>query len=110
MVLARAGFAVGESSLSSGPACAARYRLFADAFVAIEDHGFYQHDGVDMSYRRRDQDAVRGNPAAPARLRSISLVTCTLRSRPSDMSRCAAAEQGARPEMERRTRDEILEA
>jgi penicillin-binding protein 1A len=115
-VLARDGSLIGDIgaevrtsvSLSSLP------KYVPQAFVAIEDQRFYQHDGVDLvAVAGAIKDAVRGNP------RGASTITQQLvgNMHPSIIDRSDISlgrklrEQAAAREMERHyTKEQILEA
>jgi penicillin-binding protein 1A len=116
MVLARDGSLIGEIgrelrisvSLSSLP------QWVPQAFIAIEDQRFYQHDGVDLiGIAGALRDAVMGNP------RGASTITQQLvgNMHPDIIDRSDVSlgrklrEQAAAREMERRyTKEQILEA
>ena len=116
MVLARDGSFIGEVGveLRTNVSIASLPRYVPQAFIAIEDQRFYQHDGVDLvGIAGALRDAVRGNP------RGASTITQQLvgnmhpkiidRSDMSPMRKLR--EQAAAREMERRyKKDEILEA
>jgi len=116
MVLARDGSFIGEVGieLRTNISIASLPRYVPQAFIAIEDQRFYQHDGVDLvGIAGALKDAVRGNP------RGASTITQQLvgnmhpkiidRSDMNPMRKLR--EQAAAREMERRyKKDEILEA
>jgi penicillin-binding protein 1A len=65
MVLARDGSLIGEVGIEfrTSVPLASLPRHVSQAFIAIEDQRFYQHDGVDLvGIAGALKDAVRGNP------------------------------------------------
>ncbi|MCC7054140.1 MAG: PBP1A family penicillin-binding protein [Gemmatimonadaceae bacterium] len=116
MVLARDGTVIGEfgRQVRTSVAIASLPRHVGQAFVAVEDHRFYQHDGVDMvGVAAAVKDAVLGNA------RGASTITQQLvgNMHPDIIDRRDASigrklrEQSAARDMERRyTKAQILEA
>ena len=116
MVLARDGSFIGEigNEFRTSVPLASLPRHVPQAFIAIEDQRFYQHDGVDLvGIAGALKDAVRGNP------RGASTITQQLvgNMHPSVVDRSDRSlgrklrEQSAAREMERHyKKDEILEA
>jgi penicillin-binding protein 1A len=116
MVLARDGSLVGEvgNEFRTSVTLSSLPRYVPQAFIAIEDQRFYQHDGVDIvGIAGALKDAVRGNP------RGASTITQQLvgNMHPGLVDRSDRSlgrklrEQAAAREMERRyKKDEILEA
>jgi penicillin-binding protein 1A len=116
LVFARDGSLIGEIGREwrTNVALRALPRYVPNAFVAIEDQRFYEHDGVDViGIAGAIRDAVRGNP------RGASTITQQLvgnmhpeiidRSDRSPMRKLR--EQQAAREMEKRyTKEQILEA
>ncbi|HEX9564958.1 MAG TPA: PBP1A family penicillin-binding protein [Gemmatimonadaceae bacterium] len=116
MVLARDGSFIGEvgTEYRTSVPLASLPPFVPQAFIAIEDQRFYQHDGVDLvGIAGALRDAVRGNP------RGASTITQQLvgNMHPTIVDRSDVSlgrklrEQAAAREMERRyTKAEILEA
>lgn len=116
MVLARDGSLIGEvgTEFRTSVPLSSLPRHVPQAFIAIEDQRFYQHDGVDLvGIAGALKDAIRGNP------RGASTITQQLvgNMHPSLVDRSDRSlgrklrEQAAAREMERHyTKDEILEA
>jgi len=116
MVLARDGSLIGEvgTEFRTSVPIASLPRYVPQAFIAIEDQRFYQHDGVDLvGIAGALKDAVRGNP------RGASTITQQLvgNMHPDLVDRSDRSlgrklrEQAAAREMERHyKKDEILEA
>ena len=116
MVLARDGSLIGEvgAELRTSIALSSLPKYVPQAFIAIEDQRFYQHDGVDIvGIAGAIKDAVRGNP------RGASTITQQLvgNMHPELIDRSDRSlgrklrEQAAAREMERHyTKDQILEA
>lgn len=116
LVLARDGSLIGEigAQFRTSIPLASLPAHVPQAFIAIEDQRFYQHDGVDLvGIAGALRDAVRGNP------RGASTITQQLvgNMHPSIIDRSDRSlgrklrEQAAAREMERHyTKDEILEA
>jgi 1A family penicillin-binding protein len=116
MVLARDGSLIGElgKELRTNVALSSLPKHVPQAFIAIEDQRFYQHDGVDLvGIAGAIKDAVRGNP------RGASTITQQLvgNMHPQLVDRSDPGlgrklrEQAAAREMERHyTKDQILEA
>lgn len=116
MVLARDGSLIGEvgNEFRTSVPLSSLPRHVPQAFIAIEDQRFYQHDGVDIvGIAGALKDAVRGNP------RGASTITQQLvgNMHPGLVDRSDRSlgrklrEQAAAREMERHYRkDEILEA
>lgn len=116
IVLARDGSVIGEfgRQVRTSVSIASLPRYVGQAFVAVEDHRFYQHDGVDMvGVAAAVKDAVLGNA------RGASTITQQLvgNMHPDIIDRRDASigrklrEQSAARDMERRyTKAQILEA
>ncbi|HEX6316567.1 MAG TPA: PBP1A family penicillin-binding protein [Gemmatimonadaceae bacterium] len=116
LVLARDGSLIGDvgTELRTSVPLASLPKYIPQAFIAIEDQRFYQHDGVDLiGIAGAIKDAVRGNP------RGASTITQQLvgNMHPEIVDRSDVSlgrklrEQAAAREMERHyTKDEILEA
>ncbi len=116
VVLARDGTVIGEfgKQVRTNVAIASLPKYIGQAFVAIEDQRFYQHDGVDlMGVAAAMKDAVMG------RARGASTITQQLvgNMHPDLIDRRDASigrklrEQSAAREMERRyNKAQILEA
>jgi len=116
MVLARDGSFIGEVGVEfrTNVSIATLPKYVPQAFIAIEDQRFYQHDGVDMvGIAGALKDALRGDP------RGASTITQQLvgNMHPGIIDRSDRSlgrkirEQNAAREMERRyKKDEILEA
>jgi penicillin-binding protein 1A len=116
MVLARDGSLVGEigAELRSSVRLSSLPPWVPQAFIAIEDQRFYQHDGVDLiGIAGALRDAVMGNP------RGASTITQQLvgNMHPGIIDRSDVSigrklrEQAAAREMERHyTKEQILEA
>jgi penicillin-binding protein 2D len=116
IVLARDGSVIGEfgRQVRTSVAIGTLPRYVGQAFVAVEDHRFYQHDGVDMvGVAAAMKDAVMGNA------RGASTITQQLvgNMHPGIIDRRDASigrklrEQSAARDMERRyTKAQILEA
>ena len=116
MVLARDGSVIGEfgKQVRTSVAIASLPRYVAQAFVAVEDQRFYQHDGVDLvGVAAAVKDAMLGNA------RGASTITQQLvgNMHPDLIDRRDASigrklrEQSAARDMERRyTKAQILEA
>ncbi len=116
MVLARDGSLIGEVGLENRTSVpiASLPRHVPQAFVAIEDQRFYQHDGVDLvGIAGALKDAVRGNPRGASTITQqlVGNMHPTIIDR-SDMNPLRKLrEQAAAREMERHyKKDEILEA
>ena len=116
VVLARDGSVIGEfgKQMRTSIAIASLPRYVGQAFVAVEDQRFYQHDGVDLvSVAAAVKDAVMGNA------RGASTITQQLvgNMHPDLIDRRDASigrklrEQSAARDMERRyNKAQILEA
>lgn len=116
MVLARDGSVIGEfgKQVRTSVAITSLPRFLGQAFVAVEDQRFYQHDGVDLvGVAAAVKDAVMGNA------RGASTITQQLvgNMHPDLVDRRDASigrklrEQSAARDMERRyTKAQILEA
>ena len=116
MVLARDGSVIGEfgRQVRTSVLISSLPRFLGQAFVAVEDQRFYQHDGVDLvGVAAAVKDAVMGNA------RGASTITQQLvgNMHPDLIDRRDASigrklrEQTAAREMERRyTKAQILEA
>ncbi len=116
MVLARDGSLIGEvgTEFRTSVSLGSLPKHVPQAFIAIEDQRFYQHDGVDLiGIAGALRDAVRGNP------RGASTITQQLvgNMHPELVDRSDRSlgrklrEQAAAREMERHyTKDQILEA
>ena len=116
VVLARDGSVIGElgRQVRTSIAIGSLPRFVGQAFVAVEDHRFYQHDGVDMvGVAAAVKDAVLGNA------RGASTITQQLvgNMHPDIIDRRDPSigrklrEQSAARDMERRyTKAQILEA
>jgi penicillin-binding protein 1A len=116
LVLARDGSLIGDvgTELRTSIPLSSLPKYVPQAFIAIEDQRFYQHDGVDLiGIAGAIKDAVRGNP------RGASTITQQLvgNMHPEIVDRSDVSlgrklrEQAAAREMERHyTKDEILEA
>src|SRR5687768_17842363 len=116
IVLARDGSLVGEigTELRTSVPLSSLPKHVPQAFIAIEDQRFYQHDGVDLiGIAGAIKDAVGGN------MRGASTITQQLvgNMHPGIIDRSDRSpvrklrEQAAAREMERRyTKDQILEA
>lgn len=116
LVLARDGSLIGEvgAEFRTSVPLSTLPPFVAQAFVAIEDQRFYQHDGVDLvGIAGALRDAVRGNP------RGASTITQQLvgNMHPALVDRSDVSigrklrEQAAAREMERHyTKEQILEA
>lgn len=116
IVLARDGSLIGEigAELRTIVAIASLPKFVPQAFIAIEDQRFYQHDGVDLvGIAGALKDAVRGNPRGASTITQqlVGNMHPTIIDR-SDMNPMRKLrEQAAAREMERRyKKDEILEA
>jgi 1A family penicillin-binding protein len=116
IVLARDGSLIGEVGVENriNVSLASLPKHVPQAFIAIEDQRFYQHDGVDLiGIAGAIKDAVGGN------MRGASTITQQLvgNMHPGIIDRSDRSpvrklrEQAAAREMERRyTKDQILEA
>ena len=116
LVFARDGSLIGEVGREKRVLVALRSlpRYVGQAFVAVEDHRFYQHDGVDVvGIAGALKDAVRGDP------RGASTITQQLvgNMHPDIIDRSDRGpmrklrEQAAAREMEKHyTKEQILEA
>ena len=116
MVLARDGSLIGEVGVENrtSVSLATLPKYVPQAFIAIEDQRFYQHDGVDLiGIAGAIKDAVSGN------IRGASTITQQLvgNMHPGIIDRSDRSpvrklrEQAAAREMERHySKDEILEA
>jgi penicillin-binding protein 2D len=116
IVLARDGSLIGEvgSELRTSIPLSSLPKHVPQAFIAIEDQRFYQHDGVDMiGIAGAIKDAVRGNPRGASTITQqlVGNMHPTIIDR-SDMNPVRKLrEQAAAREMERHyTKDQILEA
>jgi penicillin-binding protein 1A len=115
-VLARDGSLIGELGAQWRTSISLRAlpKYVPQAFIAIEDHRFYQHDGVDIvGIAGALRDAVRGNP------RGASTITQQLvgNMHPDIIDRSDRSigrklrEQAAAREMEKHySKEQILEA
>ncbi len=116
MVLARDGTLIGDvgSEIRTSVPLSSLPPWLPQAFIAIEDQRFYEHDGVDLvGIAGAIKDALRGNP------RGASTITQQLvgNMHPTIIDRSDVSlgrklrEQAAAREMERHyTKDQILEA
>jgi penicillin-binding protein 1A len=116
IVLARDGSLIGEvgTELRTSIPLSSLPKHVPQAFIAIEDQRFYQHDGVDMiGIAGAIKDAVRGNPRGASTITQqlVGNMHPTIIDR-SDMNPVRKLrEQAAAREMERHyTKDQILEA
>ena len=116
MVLARDGSLIGEVGieLRTSISIASLPKYVPQAFVAIEDQRFYQHDGVDMvGIAGALKDAVRGSPRGASTITQqlVGNMHPTLVDRSDRSLGRKLREQAAAREMERHyKKDEILEA
>jgi penicillin-binding protein 2D len=120
LVFARDGSLVGEIGRQKRTLVALRSlpRYVGQAFIAVEDQRFYQHDGVDVvGIAGALKDAVRGDPRGASTITQQlvgnmhpDLIDRTDRSLRSGVSR-KLREQAAAREMEKRySKEQILEA
>lgn len=116
MVLARDGSFIGEVGVEfrTSVPISSLPKYVPQAFVAIEDQRFYQHDGVDMiGIAGAIKDAIRGDPRGASTITQqlVGNMHPTIIDR-SDMSPMRKLrEQAAAREMERRySKEQILEA
>ena len=116
IVLARDGSLIGEvgTELRTSVPLSSLPKHVPQAFIAIEDQRFYQHDGVDLvGIAGAIKDAVRGNPRGASTITQqlVGNMHPTIIDR-SDMNPVRKLrEQAAAREMERHyTKDQILEA
>ena len=116
MVLARDGSLIGEvgNELRTSISIASLPKHVPQAFIAIEDQRFYQHDGVDLvGIAGAIKDAVRGSPRGASTITQqlVGNMHPTLVDRSDRSLGRKLREQAAAREMERHyTKDEILEA
>ena len=116
LVLARDGSLIGEigEQFRTSVSLQTLPPYVAQAFIAVEDQRFYQHDGVDViGLAGALKDALRGHAAGRARSRSSSSATCIPTSstaRDRSIARKLHEQKAAR-EMERHyDKEQILEA
>ena len=116
MVLARDGSLIGEVGieLRTSISIASLPKHVPQAFIAIEDQRFYQHDGVDLvGIAGALKDAVRGSPRGASTITQqlVGNMHPTLVDRSDRSLGRKLREQAAAREMERHyKKDEILEA
>ena len=116
IVLARDGSLIGElgAELRTSVRLSSLPRHVPQAFIAIEDQRFYQHDGVDMvGIAGAIKDAVRGNPRGASTITQqlVGNMHPTIIDRSDRSPVRKLREQAAAREMERHyTKDQILEA
>ena len=116
LVLARDGSLVGEigAELRTSVPLSSLPRHVPQAFIAIEDQRFYQHDGVDLiGIAGALKDAIRGNPRGASTITQqlVGNMHPTLVDRSDRSLGRKLREQAAAREMERHySKDEILEA
>jgi penicillin-binding protein 1A len=116
MVLARDGSFIGEIGVEfrTSVPLASLPRHVPQAFIAIEDQRFYQHDGVDLvGIAGALKDAVRGNPRGASTITQqlVGNMHPTMVDRSDRSLGRKLREQAAAREMERHyKKDEILEA
>ena len=116
IVLARDGSLIGEvgTELRTSIRLSSLPKYVPQAFIAIEDQRFYQHDGVDMvGIAGAIKDAVRGNPRGASTITQqlVGNMHPTIIDRSDKSPVRKLREQAAAREMERHyTKDQILEA
>ena len=116
IVLARDGSLIGElgAELRTSVPLSSLPKHVPQAFIAIEDQRFYQHDGVDMiGIAGAIKDAVRGNPRGASTITQqlVGNMHPTIIDRSDKSPVRKLREQAAAREMERHyTKDQILEA
>jgi penicillin-binding protein 1A len=116
MVLARDGSFIGEVGVEfrTSVPISSLPRYVPQAFVAIEDQRFYQHDGVDMiGIAGAIKDALRGDPRGASTITQqlVGNMHPTIIDRSDRSPMRKLREQAAAREMERRySKEQILEA
>jgi penicillin-binding protein 1A len=116
MVLARDGSFIGEVGVEfrTSVPIASLPKYVPQAFIAIEDQRFYQHDGVDLvGIAGALKDALRGDPRGASTITQqlVGNMHPTIVDRSDRSLGRKIREQNAAREMERHyQKDEILEA
>jgi penicillin-binding protein 1A len=116
LVLARDGSLIGEigKELRTSVALRTLPRYLPQAFVAVEDQRFYQHDGVDVvGVMGALKDAVLGDPRGASTITQqlVGNMHPDVIDRTDKSARRKLREQQAAREMEKRyTKEQILEA
>jgi 1A family penicillin-binding protein len=116
MVLARDGSFIGEVGveLRTNVPISSLPKYVPQAFVAIEDQRFYQHDGVDMiGIAGALRDALRGDPRGASTITQqlVGNMHPTIIDRSDKSPMRKLREQAAAREMERHySKEQILEA
>ncbi|MBK8250549.1 MAG: PBP1A family penicillin-binding protein [Gemmatimonadetes bacterium] len=116
LVLARDGAYIGEvgAEWRTVVSLKALPKYVPQAFIAVEDQRFYQHDGVDLvGVAAAIKDAARGRPRGASTITQLlvgNMHPDIIDRRDRSISRKLREQQAAR-EMERHyTKDQILEA
>ncbi len=116
LVLARDGSVIGEfgKQVRTSVAIGSLPRYVAQAFVAVEDQRFYQHDGVDLvGVAAAMKDAVMGNARGASTITQqlVGNMHPTIIDRRDGSPLRKLREQSAARDMEKRyTKAQILEA
>jgi penicillin-binding protein 1A len=116
MVLARDGSFIGEVGveLRTSVTLASLPKYVPQAFIAVEDQRFYQHDGVDLvGIAGAIKDALTGDPRGASTITQqlVGNMHPTIVDRSDRSLSRKLREQNAAREMERRySKDQILEA